>query len=41
MHGVEKNAFIVVVGKPEGEMFLWRLRHSELLILKWMLKKIG
>lgn len=27
------------MGKPEGETLLRRLRHSGLLILKWMLKK--
>jgi hypothetical protein len=38
-HGRDRNAYTIVVGKPEGKRLLGRLGVDGRLLLKWILDK--
>jgi len=38
---VIRNAYDILVRRPEGKRLLWRPRHKWGIILMWILKKYG
>jgi hypothetical protein len=38
-NGAKRNAYKILVGKPEGKRPLERPRHSSVIILKWILER--